>query len=167
MEWTRKHQNLTSASDNAVFRSSLNKDKQDLPFRQKSNANEGCNSAMKRKNVVSIVMGLKKQARKYRRNSDLNGSEIPADVSVKHPNKRLPACWIKVKVMLAAMKMKPEQPRRNQGQKYFNTQSTTSSSETMWATKSKTWTEHLVPKLLSVELLWGPISFVVGKILWV
>ena len=39
MEWRRKHQNLTNASDNAsdnaVFRSSVNKDEQDLPVRKK------------------------------------------------------------------------------------------------------------------------------------
>ena len=35
---TRKHQNLTSASDNSIFRSSVNKAEQDLPVRQKSNA---------------------------------------------------------------------------------------------------------------------------------
>ena len=33
-----KHQNLTNASDNAVFRSNVNKDEQDLPVRKKSNA---------------------------------------------------------------------------------------------------------------------------------
>ena len=40
----RQHQNLTSASDNAVFRSCVNNDEDDLPVRKKSNASEGCNS---------------------------------------------------------------------------------------------------------------------------
>ena len=35
MEWTRKHQNLTTVSDNAVFRSSVNKDEQDLPVKKR------------------------------------------------------------------------------------------------------------------------------------
>ena len=112
MEWTRKHQNLTSASDNAVFRSNVNKNEQDLPVRQKSNTNEGCNSERRlklrreaRKRRAQSSRGLKKQDRKHRRHSKLNGSEVPADVSVKQPNKQLVGCWIKAKVMLAAMKM--------------------------------------------------------------
>ena len=64
MEWTRKHQNLTTVSDNAVFRNSVNKDEHDLPVRKKSKASEGCNSerrlqfnfALKRENVVSKVV---------------------------------------------------------------------------------------------------------------
>ena len=89
MELTRKHQNLTSASDNAVFRSRWNKDKQDLSVGQKSNANEGFNSTVKHLNVVSKVFLLKKQARKHRSESKLDGFEIPEDVSVKESNKGL------------------------------------------------------------------------------
>ena len=75
MEWTIKHHNLTSVSANSVFRSDVNKDEQDLPVRQKKKAN----STVKRENVVSKVAGLKKQTRKHRRDSKLNGSEVPAD----------------------------------------------------------------------------------------
>ena len=64
IEWTRKHQNLTSASVISVFRSNVNKAEQDLTVRQKSNASEGFNSALKRENVVSKDIGLKKQARR-------------------------------------------------------------------------------------------------------
>ena len=64
IEWTRKHQNLTGASVISVFRSSVNKAEQDLTVRQKSNASEGFNSALKRENVVSKDIGLKKQARR-------------------------------------------------------------------------------------------------------
>ena len=52
----------------------------------KSNVNEGWNSAVKRKNLVSKVTGLKREARKHRSDSKPNDSEIPADVSVKQPN---------------------------------------------------------------------------------
>ena len=66
-----------------VFRSSMNKAEQDMPVRQKSNASEG----VKRENVFSKVVLLKKQARKHRSDSKLDGSEIPADVSLKQSNK--------------------------------------------------------------------------------
>ena len=79
------------------------------------------NFAVKRENVVSKVFGLKKTTRKYRSDSKLNGSEMPADVSVKQPNKVLPCCWIKAKVMIAAMRMKQQQ-QRNQRQKYLHNQ---------------------------------------------
>ena len=82
MKWTRKHQNPTIASANFVFRSSANKDKK--PLKQKSNASEGFNSAVKHENVVSKVVVMKKQLRKHRRDSHLNGSEMPADVSVSN-----------------------------------------------------------------------------------
>ena len=36
--------------------------------------------------------GLKKQARKHRRDSKMNGSEIPTDVGVNQSNKRLARC---------------------------------------------------------------------------
>ena len=49
MEWTRKHQNLTGARLNFVFRSSMNKAEQDMPVRRKSNASEG----VKRENLFS------------------------------------------------------------------------------------------------------------------
>ena len=52
-----------SASANSIFRSSVNKAEQDLPVRQKSNASESFNPAVKCVNVVSKVVGLKKQAR--------------------------------------------------------------------------------------------------------
>ena len=71
----------------------------------KSNANEGSNCTLKHENVVSTVAGLKKEARKHRSDSTQNDSEMPADFSVKQPSKRLAGCWIKAKVMLAAMKM--------------------------------------------------------------
>ena len=113
MEWTRKHQNLTSASVNSVSRSSVSKQKQDLLVRRKTgNASEGCNSERRlqlcreaRKPRERSRRGLKKQARKHRSDSKLNGSEGPADVTLKKPNKRLAGCWITAKVMLAAMKM--------------------------------------------------------------
>ena len=47
---------------------------------------------VKRENVVSKVVLLKKQARKHRSDSKLDGSEIPADVSVKQLNKGLAGC---------------------------------------------------------------------------
>ena len=62
----RKHQNPTSRSANFVFRSSVNKDEQDLPRKQKSNASEGFDSNMKHVNVVSKVVCLNKQVRKHR-----------------------------------------------------------------------------------------------------
>ena len=66
MECRRNDQSLTSTSANYVFRSGVNKAEQDLPVKHKSNANEGFNSTVKRKNVVSEVAGLKKEARKHR-----------------------------------------------------------------------------------------------------
>ena len=75
--------------------SSLNQVEQDFPVRQKSNASEGCKSAVivKRK-----VVRLTKQARNHRSDSKPNDSEMPADVSVKQPNKGLSGYWIKAKV---------------------------------------------------------------------
>ena len=60
MEWTRKHQNLTSASDNAIFRSSAEQGRTILACEKKSNASEGCKSegfnfAVKRENVARKV----------------------------------------------------------------------------------------------------------------
>ena len=66
MEWKRNDQSLTITSANSVFRNDVNKAEQDLPVKQKSNTTEGSNSAVKRKNVVSKVAGLKKDARKHR-----------------------------------------------------------------------------------------------------
>ena len=57
----REHQNLTSASANSIFRGSVNKAEQDLPLRQKSNASESFNPAVKHENVVSKVVRLKKK----------------------------------------------------------------------------------------------------------
>ena len=105
MEWTRKHQNLTSASNNAVFRSSPNTEEQYLPVRKKSNASEGCNSERiplhreARKRRKQSRRRLKKQSKKHRSDSKLNRSEVPADVRIKQPNKQLAGCWIKTKVM--------------------------------------------------------------------
>ena len=67
---------------------------------------------------------LKKQTRKHRSDSRLNGSEMPADVSVKQPNKRLAGCCqIKAKVMcLLPWKWFKQQQRRNQQQKYLHNQ---------------------------------------------
>ena len=65
-----------------------------LPVRQKRNASEGSNSTVKREKVVSKIVGLKKKARKHRSDSKLNGREVPADISVKQPNKVLPGCRI-------------------------------------------------------------------------
>ena len=64
--------------------------------------------AVKHENVVSKVVVLNKQVRKHR-SSKLNSSEMPADVSVKQPHTRLAGCWIKAKLMFAAMKMKQQQ----------------------------------------------------------
>ena len=55
---------------------------------------EGCNSSVKRENVLTKVVCLKK-ARKHRSNSKPRDSEMSADVSVKQPKKRLAGCWIK------------------------------------------------------------------------
>ena len=99
MKWTRKHQNLTNASDNVVFRSNVNKGEQDLPVREKSNASEGSISEWRlqlrreaRKRREQICRGLKKQARKHRCKLKLNGSEVPEDASVKQLNKRFAGC---------------------------------------------------------------------------
>ena len=77
-----------------IFRSNVNKAKQDLPVRQKTKASEGSNSTVKREKVVSKIVGLKKKARKHRSDSKLNGREVPADISVKQPNKVLAGCRI-------------------------------------------------------------------------
>ena len=51
-----KEKKTASARDNAVFRSSVNKDEQDLLVRKKSNASEGFNFVVKRENVVGKVV---------------------------------------------------------------------------------------------------------------
>ena len=66
---------------------------------------ESYDSTVKRVSGEQSRRGLKKQTRKQRSDSKLNGSEVPAEVSVKQPNKRLAGCWIKAKVMLGAMKI--------------------------------------------------------------
>ena len=84
MEWKRNHQNFTSTSANSVFRSGVNK-----PGRARlaSETKEEREQRLEHENVVSKVFGLNKQVRKHRSDSKLNDSEMPADVSVKHPNK--------------------------------------------------------------------------------
>ena len=112
-EWNEHRQNTRISRVQATtpfqFRSSANKDEQDLPVRKKSNASEGFNSERRlqlrleaRKRREQSRRGLKKQNRKQRRDSKLNGSEVPVDVSVhvKQLNKGLAGCWIKAKVML-------------------------------------------------------------------
>ena len=49
-------------SANSVFRSGVNKGEKDSPVRQQESASKGYNSAMKRRGVVSEVVGLKKIA---------------------------------------------------------------------------------------------------------
>ena len=64
MKRIRKHQNLTSASDNAVFRSSVNKNEQDLPVRLKKEQHQrrlqlwakALQLRCETQNVVSIVV---------------------------------------------------------------------------------------------------------------
>ena len=63
-------------------------------MRRKSNVSEGCNSGRRlqlcreaRKRRERSRRGLKKQGRDHRSDSKLNGSEVPADVSVKQQNK--------------------------------------------------------------------------------
>lgn len=51
-----------------------------MPVRQKSNASEGCNSALKCENVMSKVIGLKKQDRKHRSDSKPSDVEMPAEL---------------------------------------------------------------------------------------
>ena len=88
---TRKHQNLTSTTAHSVCRSSVNVAEQDLPVKQKSNASESFNSAMKCKNVVSKVVLLKKQARKHRSDSKLDGSEMAVDLPMRQKATRAKA----------------------------------------------------------------------------
>ena len=85
MKCTTKHKNLLTTSDSFVFRSSENKDKQELPVKQKTNVSKDCNSA----DIVSKVVGLEKQAWKHRSDSKSNDSEMPAGVNVKQPNTEL------------------------------------------------------------------------------
>ena len=56
---------------------------------KKSNASEGCISAMKHEKVVSKVFGLKKKPGSTEVTQKLNGSKMPANVSVKQLNKGL------------------------------------------------------------------------------
>ena len=92
MDWTRKHLSRVQAPTPSS--------ETDLPVRQKSNASEGCNSAVKP--VVSKVVELrKKEARKHRSDSKPNDSEMPVDISVKQPNKGLTGYWI---IVLGVMK---------------------------------------------------------------
>ena len=63
MNWTTKHKNLMTASNS--FRSGENKDEQDLPVKQKTNASEHCNTA----DIMSKVVGLEEQAWKHRSDS--------------------------------------------------------------------------------------------------
>ena len=113
MNWSFPEPSFSQSMRRKKLAGSGNEIEQDLIVRQKSNTSEGSNSAAKHENVVSKVPGLKKQARKRRSDSQLNGREMPVDVSAKYPNKGLAGCWIKAKVMVAAMKMK-RQKRRNQ-----------------------------------------------------
>ena len=83
-----------TTSTSFVFRSSENKDEQELPVKQKTNVSKDCNPA----DMVSKVVGLEKQAWKHRSDSKPNDSEMPAGVSVKQPNTEL----INVKFRLLA-----------------------------------------------------------------
>ena len=94
MKCTTKHKNLMTTSNSFVFRSSENKDEQELPVKQKTNVSKNWTSA----DIVSKVVGLEKQAWKHRSDSEPNDSEMPAGVSVKQPNTEL----INVKFRLLA-----------------------------------------------------------------
>ena len=72
--------------------------KQDFTVRQKSNANESSNSAVKREDFVSKVVGPKKQARKQRSDSNPDDNAKPRDVSVKQSDKGLTGCRFKTKL---------------------------------------------------------------------
>ena len=74
-----------TASDSFIFISGKNKDQQDMPVRQKSNASEGFNST----NIASKVVWLEKEARKHLSDSQPNDRDMPADESAKEPNKGL------------------------------------------------------------------------------
>ena len=107
MKWTRKHQNLTSASVNFVSRSSVSKEKQDLPVSKEQRQRrlqlwvKGFSFAVKPKNLArQVVAGWRNKPGITE--AIQTSSEVPADVSLKQRNKRLAGCWIKAKVMLAA-----------------------------------------------------------------
>ena len=68
---------------------------------------QGCNSTVKK-----LTSSAKSSGWRNKPDSKPSDSEMPADVSVKQLNKGLAGCWIKAKVMLAAMKMKRQ--RHNQ-----------------------------------------------------
>ena len=61
----------------------MSKAEEDLPLKQKSNMNEGSDSAVKRENVMSKVAGPKKEGRNHRSDWKPNDSEMPAHLSLK------------------------------------------------------------------------------------
>ena len=125
MEWTSKHQNFKSANDKAVFRSSVNKE-QRLACEKKEQRQRRLQERRlqlrreARKRREQSRRRLKKKNRNRRSDSKLNGSE-GQHMSVSNNRTKVAGYWIKATVMLAAMKMKPEQ-QRNQRQKYMHNQ---------------------------------------------
>ena len=77
--------------------------------------------------------------RKHRSDSKLNGSEMPADVSVKQPNKGLAGSWMKTKLVHDATTA--TQPATK-----VLTQPSTSYSEALWAKTSRAWTWNPYPR---------------------
>ena len=84
MKCTTKHRNLMTTSDSFVFRSSENKDEQELPVKQKTNVSKDCNSADIVSKVVRLETEKRLKAEKWKQRSDSkpNDSEMPAGVRI-------------------------------------------------------------------------------------
>ena len=127
MEWTRKHQNLTSARVNFVFRSSM-------PVRQKSNASKG----VKRENLFSRLTEETSQPESTEATQSLTAARYQqtsvSNSRTKARARTLPWKW-------------------NNNQRQVLTQPTTSSMQTMWAKTSTAWTWD--PCSQTVDLMWG------------
>ena len=153
MEGTRKHQNLTRTSNIAVFRSSV---KNHEPAKGASTPPWSAKKSWAKSSGWRNKPG--------NTDSKLNDSEIPADVSVKQPNKELAGCWMK----------SDGNAHRHENEKTTTTQPATkvlkqpyhSFSETKSARTSKAWTQDPCSQNLTSGLNMRVFPFFVGRNVW-
>ena len=168
MEWTRKHQELTSTSVN--FRSSVNKAEQDLPVRQiRATPAKASTLPWSAKRSWAKSSGWRKKPGSTEATQSSMTARCQQTVRLKQPNKGLnqsinqsinPLCnhvspgRLPDQIAGNARRHENERTTTMQPATKLLSQPATSSSDTMWVKMSKVWS-------------WKPvcISFVVGRIL--
>ena len=144
MEWTRKHQNLTTASACSAFRSSVIKDEQELQACETNERrSEGFKSAVK---CVKVV-GLKNKNKKKQKNKRARQTESRKNQQLRHQSFER---GTPVHVVLFTCTH------------YFASEDAKAWVKSLYVNEDR-WTSE-IHKLLSVNLIWGHfLVFVFGR----